>query len=1125
MYTPSSAAFLRPTRGGGFEYVEYDDNAFPYPQTIGSTAPSITGLGPADENMMKTIFIMPNKSTSPDATLMIVVDEVDPSTDPMTYQYVYVGNINNLPSDVLTEGSIVNDLNTGGTDRPLSAEQGRTLNSHVNYTTCGSGAGDQVKLISDDGFELSTHLRLLVTMTNTNTHATPKFNINNTGIKDVWYNGSVASDTNTWAAGEVLDVYYNGTNYVANTHGGAQFSTGEKVGNVGIDNEPAAGSENLVKSGGTKLYTDKYKLLNEGSLIDTITTTSSAHTDYSLETSLSAGFYIVDANIAVSANLRFKTAGNIIIASQSVNVGKNCFLVFISGIVTKVRINGLGNVIKIYSASGAINDALEYEKRNYPITTGIAPIHTFRLSYPNYTDYDCVLSKGIYVIEAANVDSVTGTVNIRFKDSNGDFIDIIPTPLSVEVGTRKVFMFLLTSDATKIRLGGNGNEYIIYQTEGLLSLILPDFDIKIKQMISTLKGLSDVIEGTDNLLASITSTSGGAYKDYDCELSAGIYKVVVTTSSEVSTISFKNDRGEIITSINPSTDDYVYLPQNVTRIRFAYSSGTKVDIYESKGMLPAVASNVSAISTQTIIKTIGIGAGYDYQDIPSALTAITDASESKIYELRVCSDYKYTLPTQLFESDNATHPDSDTSPDYCAAFFTKSYINIVGWNRRRKIEVIMPDTVTKPDNIVAMHLQGNCTIKNIDFTIKNGRYAIHQESGGSASSIDYHATTILEDSVVTHLGNYNTALQYWNSTFAQANGACHGLTCIYKNVTWVNGYYMHSNANFDAPVTAKFINCKKTLPLNTANIDSGEINVCYVGNNGQGHQVRLHVEGSSLLSIYGRMGMMTSNTLDNPARDIRTQIPILTGAGNAPMVLHSQVIETLSFETLVNNKNVSVVGGTAKSLIYGDDYKVYVGAADAVGVCIGTEAIQYRDGNNNYTLAYRLGDCASENKTLIVDVDGSTEETITFAENFKTNFSTWDDAAIIAYINNQLTSCRAVLNSPYSKFSLPFDDCAEEGYNGGSNTILYGMPLKRDKGTNWIVCESGETPDGIALERINAGEFGLIGYFDKSLYRDLYGLQTTVQNTKVSVGSNGEWVEDNSNPIMIAVYNNVFKSI
>ena len=134
MYTPSSTAFLRPTRGGGFGYVEYDNNAFPYPQTIGSTAPSITGLGPADESMIDTIFIMPNKSTNPDATLMIVVDEVDPPTDPKTYQYVYVGNINDLPSDILTESSIV-DIPGTGLKSVMSQKSVTDLTSEYNVST------------------------------------------------------------------------------------------------------------------------------------------------------------------------------------------------------------------------------------------------------------------------------------------------------------------------------------------------------------------------------------------------------------------------------------------------------------------------------------------------------------------------------------------------------------------------------------------------------------------------------------------------------------------------------------------------------------------------------------------------------------------------------------------------------------------------------------------------------------------------------------------------------------------------------------------------------------------------------------------------------------------------------
>ena len=77
---------------------------------------------------------MPNKSTNPDATLMIVVDEVDPPTDPKTYQYVYVGNINNLPSDVLTESSIV-DIPGTASDSVMSQKGATDLVSEYNVST------------------------------------------------------------------------------------------------------------------------------------------------------------------------------------------------------------------------------------------------------------------------------------------------------------------------------------------------------------------------------------------------------------------------------------------------------------------------------------------------------------------------------------------------------------------------------------------------------------------------------------------------------------------------------------------------------------------------------------------------------------------------------------------------------------------------------------------------------------------------------------------------------------------------------------------------------------------------------------------------------------------------------
>lgn len=87
------------------------------------------------------------------------------------------------------------------------------VNANVNYIECYQNAEDEIKIISDIYFSLSTHMRLLVKMTNTNTHPTPKLNINSTGAKSIWYNGAVATDVNTWDAGEILDIYYDGTNY------------------------------------------------------------------------------------------------------------------------------------------------------------------------------------------------------------------------------------------------------------------------------------------------------------------------------------------------------------------------------------------------------------------------------------------------------------------------------------------------------------------------------------------------------------------------------------------------------------------------------------------------------------------------------------------------------------------------------------------------------------------------------------------------------------------------------------------------------------------------------------------------------------------------------------------------
>lgn len=125
-------------------------------------------------------------------------------------------------------------------------------NGLVGYYTCTTGGGTAAKTVNDaSGYVLSLGGSMKIRFTNRNTASNPTLNINGQGAKTIVYDGSVCSSTNTWADGETVEVYYDGTNFQANNvAGGGNFATGQKVREIGIDNEPVAGSGNLVKSGG-----------------------------------------------------------------------------------------------------------------------------------------------------------------------------------------------------------------------------------------------------------------------------------------------------------------------------------------------------------------------------------------------------------------------------------------------------------------------------------------------------------------------------------------------------------------------------------------------------------------------------------------------------------------------------------------------------------------------------------------------------------------------------------------------------------------------------------------------------------------------------------------------------------
>lgn len=110
--------------------------------------------------------------------------------------------------------------------------------SSVGYVTCDTPAATASKTITVIGVTtLTTGIRLLVKMSNNNTAANATLNINSLGAKPLYYDNERVNGDNAWAAGEVVEVYYDGTNfYSSNILGGAGSSSFNEIQRtLGID--------------------------------------------------------------------------------------------------------------------------------------------------------------------------------------------------------------------------------------------------------------------------------------------------------------------------------------------------------------------------------------------------------------------------------------------------------------------------------------------------------------------------------------------------------------------------------------------------------------------------------------------------------------------------------------------------------------------------------------------------------------------------------------------------------------------------------------------------------------------------------------------------------------------------
>ena len=104
---------------------------------------------------------------------------------------------------------------------------------NTDYVVCSVESIIADKAITVPDYELNTKTRILVKMDSGNTanNATLKINIAGGTIsaKPLFYNGVRASADNTWDAGAVLDIYFDGTNFQATDWAGAAGGGGNII--------------------------------------------------------------------------------------------------------------------------------------------------------------------------------------------------------------------------------------------------------------------------------------------------------------------------------------------------------------------------------------------------------------------------------------------------------------------------------------------------------------------------------------------------------------------------------------------------------------------------------------------------------------------------------------------------------------------------------------------------------------------------------------------------------------------------------------------------------------------------------------------------------------------------------
>jgi len=480
---------------------------------------------------------------------------------------------------------------------------------------------------------------------------------------------------------------------------------------------------------------------------------------------------------------------------------------------------------------------------------------------------------------------------------------------------------------------------------------------------------------------------------------------------------------------------------------------TTNDVMADQRISDALAVALDGVAYSTAV--INAGPGRTYTTPKAANDAVTAATTTNRTEIRLDAPATYS-----------TDPEGWT----LARFAT-----LKGYGAGQPVISFAGADGDTHANSETFWVRQDATLENLKVTIRNGRYAIHAESGSPANAIK-DAVVSVKNCWVEHLGNANNN---WGTQSGWGSGIASGWKVRSEGNTYrgiYSGFFYHTNSNFDKPTLVE--NIGDTFTNTGSSVTGTALELQPMGSK-QKDQHRLigcTIDGTFMYNAY----LWLYPTIDyQPANHCEIES---SGYGNTPAVfrvsdfgqaLRIRAIAGAGSSIAVSGDAVPVIFGTVRTFPGVENLPAYVdGSFDVSGVPVGAAQV------NITSLGKRLGNCTSVNKTLTVTVNGGAPVSVVFNQDY-TNI---DNATIIASIQAAIGSTGTVVVDTYKPGELYHPRLTDEERTLQNNSSTVGIPkgsILAFDGTRKRIrlmtsTDAASLFAGVALEDIYPASFGRV---------------------------------------------------